>query len=79
VNVWLAVALFFIGAVTDLFWVRWNLRANARQAFRSANWAVLICLPAMVCIPAYATDRLYVLPYAAGAWVGTWWTVEKEK
>ena len=71
----LALGLFGVGAITDVFWTRWSLMVSAKRKTPAAIWALLICLPAALWAPAYVQDRWYVLPYALGAALGTWVTV----
>lgn len=71
-NPWMALALFLSSLVADIFWARWTIATNERRGAEAAAWAFLICLPAVLWAPAYVQSRWYVLPYAAGAAIGTY-------
>ena len=70
-NIWIAAALFTLAAFIDIAWSRWTLTVNQHRTIPAAAWAFIICLPAALTVNAYVTDWIYILPYAAGAAVGT--------
>jgi hypothetical protein len=75
VNPWLALTIFGVALIGDVFWTRWSLAVTSKRALHAAMWGVMICLPAIVWAPAYVQSRWYGAPYAAGAGVGTYLTV----
>lgn len=75
--VWEAFIIFLVNAMLDIVWARYTITIGQRRAIASANWAVAIILIGGVSILIYTHDPFLLFPAAAGAWVGTWITVER--
>jgi hypothetical protein len=75
----IGVALFVVGALTDVAWSRWSLTVNRGHQNQAALWAFLICLPAALTVNAYVHYWWFVAIYALGAALGTWATVVHSK
>lgn len=72
------VAVFLTAALADVAWASWTMHAAERRAAAAATWGVLIFLFGSVAVRAYVDDPIYLLPAAAGAWVGTYFTVRRK-
>lgn len=75
---WLiALALFVVGAVTDVAWSKWTLTVNRKQPWQAAAWGFALCIPYALTVNAYVRQWAFVLPYAAGAALGTFVTTRR--
>lgn len=73
----LALVVFMCTVIADIAWTRYTLAVTQRRPHVAAAWSAAIILIGAVTVIAYTDNPLYVLPAAAGAYVGTWLAVRK--
>ena len=78
INFWHALLVFIVSAIADVTWAQWTLNANKHRAFAAAAWGVGIVVLGAVNVDAYVRSLWYVVPSAAGAFIGTYWIVLRE-
>ena len=71
------ILVFGSAALADVAWAGWSMYAGDRRAFLAATWGVLIVLLGAVSVRAYVDNALYLIPTAAGGWLGTYVTVRR--
>jgi hypothetical protein len=78
-NFWVAVAIFFGAAAVDAIWAQYTFHLTKRHSLTAATLSLVVALLAAVEIILYISNLWYVIPLAAGAFVGTFAVVEWEK
>jgi hypothetical protein len=71
-------AVFVASFLVDICWVLWTRRSNEGRAIAAANSAVGIMLLGFIGVYSYTHNWVYVIPSAAGNWLGTWWMVRRD-
>lgn len=71
------VFVFTATVIADVIWAEWARAVSLRRADLAAVYAagIIVC-GAFVTIE-YVHDHWLLLPAAAGAFVGTWWSVNR--
>lgn len=67
--------VFVAALLADVVWARYTISVAAHAPRLAAIWATFIILIGVVNIDAYIASRWFVIPAAAGAAVGTYYTV----
>lgn len=78
-NIYVAIGIFVAYFVIDILYVYYTLYVTHLRAVAAANTSFLIYLIAAIGVINYVSDYLYIIPLVAGAWLGTYVTVEWEK
>ena len=75
------IFVFFADMLLDVFAVRYSLAVNAKppKAGAASIWSVLIALDAGLSTIVFVDNYWTVLSGAAGAAIGTYWTVKHAK
>ena len=77
---WKIAALLFVAyCAIDWLFTIYTISIVARRGLRAANVGVGIYLLNAYGILNYVTDWRYLIPLAAGSWVGTYFSVWHEK
>lgn len=71
---WLGI--FVVNSILDVVYAKYTMAVQARATVAASNWAGCIILLGGVSILTYTHDPILILPAAAGAWFGTYWTVK---
>lgn len=71
--------IFLVNTLLDIVYAKYTMAVQRRDASHAAHWATAIILIGGVSIISYTHNPILILPAAAGAWVGTWYTVGKAK
>lgn len=72
-----AVLVFFSVAIADVIWARYIQSCAEKRQWAAAGLAALVVLVGSVFTLALMDDPRYVLPAAAGAFVGTFWATKR--
>lgn len=70
------IAVFCLSLIVDIFWTKYKLATGAHA---TAFWSMMIVLGGTFSTQIWLDNRWTVLAGAAGAYLGTWWTVWMEK
>jgi hypothetical protein len=73
---WRGLTVFLLALAYDYLWATCVRRVQAGTAVAAANTAVLLSVIGCVGTIGYVHEHWLVVPYAAGCWVGTWWSVK---
>lgn len=72
---WLFV--FMAMLIADILWTEWSKSIAAKDAVMSAVYAAGIVVCGAFTTTEYVHDPILILPAAAGAALGTWWSVRR--
>lgn len=73
----MAPAVFFSSIVGAVLWSTWAISVAERHAVRAANADAALHLLTGLVVIALAGSAWYLVPSAAGAWLGTFMTVRR--
>ena len=71
-NVWLALGLFLAYFAVDALYAIYTISVVKRRALASANISFVMHFLIAIGVLSYVNNFFYVLPLAAGSWVGTY-------
>lgn len=71
---WLLI--FAVNAILDVVWAKYTLAVTARRPVLSGFWASGIVTVGAISIILYTANFWLIIPAAAGAFVGTYFTVK---
>jgi hypothetical protein len=74
----LAPVVFTVTAINDVVWTKYIRRTGEGKAKEASHWAALTFVFAGVSFNSYLEHRWLFLVAAAGAWVGTYYSVKRE-
>ncbi len=73
------VAVFVITLLVDIAWTKYLLRAAEKRAHPASMWSAVIVGLGGLNVLVYTQNPWALIPAAAGAYIGTWWTIKREK
>lgn len=71
--------VFLATTFVDVAWTKYTLAVAAKHAVRASLWSTIIVAVGAFSVLSYTQDNLALIPAAAGAFVGTFWAVRREK
>lgn len=74
-----AVTIFGVYTLIDALYAYYILCVGRRSSIRAANCSAIIYSLLAYGVISYSENILYLIPLAAGAWVGTFLTVKFER
>jgi hypothetical protein len=77
-NWFLAIGLFFASILLDAVFALYTLAVVKKNAMAAANLTVLTYMLEAAGIVSYVKNLWYLIPVAAGAFVGTYFIVKRE-
>lgn len=79
IEYWPYFAAFFGMFFTDIFYTYYLAAIQERNAFASANWAVVVYVIASMLVIGYTSDHWLLIPAILGAWLGTYIGIKLKK
>ena len=77
-NIWLAIGLFFAATLLDAIFALYTVAVINTNPFRAASLSFLTYMLEAVGVVNYVENKLYLLPLAVGAFVGSYAVVKWE-
>ncbi len=75
----IALLIFIIYFLIDVFYTKYILYVTQRRAFAAANTASLLYLLMAVGVINYTANHWYLVPLVLGNWLGSYVVVKYEK
>ena len=79
IEYWPYFAAFFGMFFTDIFYTYYLSAIQEKNAFASANWAVVVYVIASMLVIGYTNDHWLLIPAILGAWLGTYIGIKLKK
>ncbi|MFC1623304.1 hypothetical protein ACFL16_02785 [Patescibacteria group bacterium] len=76
---WIAFLVFVAYVVMDGLYAKYTIDVSNYNAVRAANVGTIIHFLLVFGVLNYTQNWLYVFPLAIGSWIGTYYTIKKEK
>jgi len=77
---WTEAAVVFLSTLAaDLLWAIYIRRVGEGKSMKAAIYSAFIVLLGAVAVGSYIENSWYLFPAVAGAFVGTWITIEHDK
>jgi hypothetical protein len=73
------LVVFLLAFAYDALWAACVRRVQSGPAVAAANAAVLLSLIGCAGTIGYVHEHWLMVPYAAGCWLGTWWSVRNAR
>lgn len=70
--------VFVAMLLADVLWTEWSKAIAAKRAVMSGWYAAGIVVCGAFSTTEYVHDPILILPAAAGAALGTWWSVRRD-
>lgn len=74
-----SLAVFVATVAVDYAWSAYMMAAAEKQPHKAAFWSLMIVLLGAFSFLSYVDNRWLLIPAAAGAYVGTWFAVWRER
>ena len=75
----IALSVFLAYVIVDMLYAKYTLLVNQLRPAVAATAGALMYFLLAVGVLNYANNALYLVPLAIGSWVGTYFTVERER
>lgn len=75
----LALFVFIAYILVDGLYAKYTIDVTRFNAYKAATTGTIIHFLLAFGVINYTQNWLYVFPLAVGSWIGTFWTVRKEK
>lgn len=77
--IWQWLAIFSLNVFLDVIWAQYTIQTNRLNKVAASNWAVGIIVVGGFSILMYVNNPWCLIPAAAGAWIGTYITIDLQK
>lgn len=71
--------IFVLNIVIDVTWAKFTINANRLNAHGASAWSVAIVALGGWSVISYVQDPWLLIPAAAGAYIGTWLTIDFQR
>ena len=78
-NILLAIGLFVLYTIVEALDSSLTIAVTRHESVRSANLTLILYIILGIEVLAFVSNYLYTVPIALGAWLGTYWQIEREK
>jgi len=78
-NFIIALSVLVVYAITDALYARYTMDVTNRNEFKAATIGATIHFFLAFGVINYTQNWLYIFPLAVGSWIGTYYTVKKDR
>ena len=73
------LSVILITSIADVCWTMYMIEVGKKREIRAATWSSAIIALGGVTVISYTVNHWFILAAIFGSWIGTYWTVKREK